>query len=241
MIPTTWFRRLILAVFVVEVGATILWLASLAVTDKADKAFAQTVAGLVILLVVYTAGPLTARFLAPVASSSRPLTERLQAAEAATAIGLPVFLYDHKDVNAVTVGMLQRHSRVYVTSGMVERVSDAGLEAVLAHEATHAREHHILISFTYACCYAMVAHATDSDGLFLIGFLGFMALRRWSEYRADAGAAAAVGKQNTITMLEELSLVYKTPKVARWLSFASPYPTLPMRIEAVRTGKGRLI
>jgi Zn-dependent protease with chaperone function len=152
----------------------------------------------------------------------------------------PVFLYDHVDQTASTVGILPRHSRVYVTSGLIARITDQGLKGILAHENTHVRECHIFVTFLYACGYAFLAHVTDSTRLFLFGFLGFMALRRYLEYRADAGGAHDAGRDTMLTGLRELHTMYPTKRWSRWFVFAAPYPTIPMRIRALETGRFRL-
>lgn len=241
MLPSTWFRRLILALAILEVAGALMWLAARLVPNPTDKAFAQTVAGMIFLLGFYACAPLSARFLAPVPSTNRPLLDRLAVILASMPFGRPVTLYDHRDVNAITVGLIERHSRVYVTSGLLEHVSDAGLRGVLAHEAVHVQEHHILITFTYACAYALLAHYVSSNKLFLLGFLGFMMLRRYLEYRADAGAAARVGCEAMVTALRELQSVYGEKRWSRWFVFAAPYPSLSMRIAALQTGRRPLL
>lgn len=237
MIPSTWFRRLVLALFILEVAGALMWLATRLVPDPADRAFAQTAAGLVFLLGFYAGGPLSARFLAPFPSADGAMQARLASVVGKLPRAHPVFLYEHKDQNANTVGILARQSRIYVTSGLMEGLSDEGLKGVLAHEDTHIHEHHILVTFTYACTYALVAHFTDSTRLFLFGFVAFMTLRRYLEYRADAGAAALVGKDAMVAGLRELLAMYPVKWWSRWFVFAAPYPTLPMRIRAVETGK----
>ncbi|MFN7570498.1 MAG: M48 family metalloprotease [Betaproteobacteria bacterium] len=237
MIPSTWFRRLILALAILEFAGAVMWLATRLVPNPADKAFAQTVAGMVFLLGFYACAPLSARFLAPKPSSNGPLLARLREIALALPARWPVTLYDHRDVNAITVGIIERHSRVYVTSGLMACVSDKGLKGILAHEETHVREHHILTTFTYACAYALLAHYVSSNKVFLLGFVGFMTLRRYLEYRADAGGAASAGREAMLTALHELKAVYKEQRWTRWLMFAMPYPSLSMRIAALQTGR----
>lgn len=237
MIPSTWFRRLLLALFILEVAGALMWLASRLMPSQEDQAFAQTVAGVVFLLGFYSGGPLLAKFLAPIPSENKEMQERLERVAKTLPGSRPVFLYDHKDESANTVGILASQSRVYVTTGLMKSVSDEGLRGILAHEDAHVREHHILVTFTYACTYAFLSHAVHSNKLFVFGFAAFLALRRYLEYRADAGGASRVGGEVMVKALKELHALYPTKWWSRWFVFGAPYPTMEMRIEAVKTGK----
>ena len=176
MIPSTWYRRLIVVLFILGVAVFLMWLASQVVSNPADRPFAQTAAGLVLLLGFYAGTPLTARFLAPQPSGDQAMQARLSRVAASVPGAGPVFLYDHKDQSATTVGIVAAHSRVYVTSGLMNGVSDEGLRAILAHEGTHVREHHILVAFAYANVYALLANVIGSSGFFLLGFVASRAL-----------------------------------------------------------------
>jgi len=90
-----------------------------------------------------------------------------------------------------------------------------------------------LIAFVYACTYALLVQLTDSTWLFALGLLGFLALRRYFEYRADAGAARLVGKDAVLTGLSELQAIYPSRRWTRWLVVFASHPTLPMRIRAL--------
>lgn len=236
MIPSTWYRRVVLFLFTMEVAGALLWLSSEAVNNDQDRPFAQTVAGLILLLGIYAGGPLTARFLAPQKSTNAALLARLERMRATLPVRRRVFLYDHKAESAVAVGIIASHARIYITSGMLERLSDEGLRGILAHEETHIREHHILLIFCYASVYAFAAQIANSAALFVAGFVAFMTLRRIFEYRADAGAAELVGKAAVIVALDELHRMFPTQRGSRFFVFASPYPTLPMRVRAVVDG-----
>jgi len=237
MIPSSWFRRLILAFFLLELAGVLMWLATILFPNPTDKATAQTIAGIVFLFGFYAGAPLSARFLAPVGSGDRTMTCRLSLILSQMPPTYPVFLYDHADQNANTVGIMARHSRIYVTSGLMNSMSNDGLKGILAHENAHIREHHIMIAFAYACTYALLVQLTDSTWLFALGLLGFLALRRHFEYRADAGAARLVGKDAVLTGLRELQAIYPSRSWTRWLVAFASHPTLAMRIRALVSGR----
>jgi heat shock protein HtpX len=239
MIPSSWFRRLVLALFILEVAGALMWFAARLAPDT-DKALAETIAGMVFLLGFYSSAPLSAHFLAPKETEDLVMQKRLASVVERMPRACPVFLYDHEQQNANTVGVLARHSRVYITSGLMRVLSDEGLKGILAHEDGHVQEHHILVVLIYACTYALIAHVAEDHNLFIFGFLAFMTLRRHLEYRADASAGKLVGSAAIVTGLKELSTVYPTKRISRWFIFAMAYPTLPMRIKALETGRQQL-
>jgi len=239
MIPSPWYRRLIVALVVLEVAGALMWLAT-RFAPESQRALAQTFAGLVFLMGFYSAAPLSARFLAPKETQDQAMKDRLSRVIAGMPRKRPVFLYDHPEQNANTVGLSAGTSRIYVTTGLMALLSDEGLRGILAHEDTHIHEHHILAVLAYACSYSLVAHLAEDSLVFYFGFLAFMTLRRHLEFRADAGAAVLVGTAAIVTGLKELATVYQTKRSARWFVFAMSYPTLPMRIRALETGRQTL-
>lgn len=241
MIPSSWFRRLILFLFVMEVGGGILWASAKLAPDQAHSNLLQTIGSLTFLFGFYAGTPLMARFLAPVPSGSKERQQRLAGIMGKYGETRPVFLYDHRDQEANTVGLWPSQARIYLTSGLLDNMSDAGLTAVIAHENTHARERHILFAFAYACIFAIGSYVSGSNWFFAIGFLIFLGLRRYSEYRADAGGARQVGQTAMLTGLRELAVMYPSKAWHRWLAIIMAYPTLPMRIRAIETGRPALV
>lgn len=240
MIPAHWFRRFVLAVFILEVAGGVLWVSARLAPDPDHRPLAQTVASLIFLAGVYASGPLAARFLVPVASSDLSLRERLTKIAATLPSAPPINLYDHPAKEANTVGLLPRHARVYVTAGLLTGMSDEGVRGVLAHELVHVQEWHILAILLYACCFVLGSHFLDNR-LFLVGFLLFLMLRRYTEYRADAGAARIVGTATMLTALRELAVLYPSRPWHRWVSFLTAYPTLFMRMRALEAGRRPLL
>lgn len=245
MIPTHWFRRIILILFIMEVGGGIFWVAGRIFPDPsynpAAHMAAQIAASLVFLFGFYAAGPLSARFLAPVASSDPARQRRLAAVVGSLTDSSPVFLYDHPANEANTVGLVPAHSRIYLTTGLLDNLSDQGLNGVIAHENAHVRERHILVTLVFACCFVIGSHTVLSRYFFLAAFLLFLLLRRYCEYRADAGGAAILGRDTMLVALQELAALYPTKPWQRALSFLSAYPTLPMRMRALETGRKALV
>ena len=201
----------------------------------------QALGSLVFLFGFYAGAPLAARFLAPHASAHVDQQARISAIVATVPGSRPVFLYDHADPQANTAGLFSCHSRVYVTTGLLVGLSDDGMRGVIAHENAHVREHHVFAMFVYASAFTLGSHWLDSNLFFFLAFLVFLGARRYSEFRADAGAARVVGREVVLVMLRELAVLYPSRSWVRWLSFASAYPTLAMRIRALETGRVSLL
>jgi heat shock protein HtpX len=236
MIPSPWFRRVLLMMAIVELGAAILWIASYLTPNPADEAFSQTVAMIVFLLTYYTGAPLAAKFLAPHQSDSDELQLRLKQIVSSMPVPMPpITLYDHPSANAIGVGILPQWSRVYVTTGLLNSMSDQGIRGLLAHERTHVVESHVMMLFTYSATYALLSHLFHSGTFTLLGLLVFFAFRRYLEYRADAGAKRLVG-MDADQSLKELEKEYPTGKLSRVFVIFSSYPTLPMRQAALVKG-----
>lgn len=240
MIPSHWFRRVVLVLCLMGIGAVMLWVTGLA-TDPLIRPMVQAAGSVAFLFIFYATAPLTARFLAPRPSHDRDLQERLARIVATLSACPPVTLHDHADPQANTVGLLPRWSRIYLTTGLLDSMSDEGVLGVLAHESAHIHEHHILATFLYASGFAVSSQLLADDNIFFAALLLFLGLRRYSEYRADAGAVAMVGRDTMLTTLRELARSYPSKAWHRWFSFANIYPTLPMRIRAVETGRKELL
>lgn len=241
MIPSHWFRRIILFVFIMTVAGGILWATARFSTNPATKSMIEALGTVIFLFGFYASAPLSARFLASRPSRDAALQERLARIVASIPGGRRIFLYDHVDKEANTVGLLPRHSRIYVTTGLLTNMSDEGMRGVIAHENIHVQEHHIFATFTYACGFAVSSLLLENYNFFFAAFLLFLGLRRYCEYRADAGAAITAGRETMLTALRELAAFYPTKSWLRWFSFANAHPTLAMRIRALETGRKALV
>lgn len=119
-------------------------------------------------------------------------------------------IHEHPNPEANSVGLLPRWSRIYLTTGLLNSMRDEGVCGMLAHESPHIREHHILATFLYASAFAVSSQLLADDHFFFAALLLFLELRRYSEYRADAGAVAVVGRETLLTMLRELANLINT-------------------------------
>ena len=181
----------------------ILWVTVLA-TDPVIRPMVQAARSVTFLFVFYATAPLTARFLAPQLSRDPELQNRLARILTALPSCAPVTLHDHADLEANSVGLLPRWSLIYLTTGLLNSMSDEGVRGVLAHESAHIREHHILATFLYASAFAVSSKLMADDNFFFATLLLFLGLRRYSKYRADAGAVAVVGRETMLTTLREV-------------------------------------
>jgi heat shock protein HtpX len=124
--------------------------------------------------------------------------------------------------NAFAMGRSQKSATVCATTGIMELLSPAELEGVLAHELTHVINRDVAI-LTLASFFASIASMIvqfgfffggggddDDDGpgflvvllvalaVYIISFFLMMALSRYREFAADRGAAVITGRPSAL-------------------------------------------
>ncbi len=131
--------------------------------------------------------------------------------------------------NAFAVGRSPKSSTVCVTTGLLEKLSSAELEAVLGHELTHIQNRDVMV-MTLASFFASIAAFivqmgfwfggafgdSDNDGpgfivvilvsavVYMISFVLLQALSRYREFAADRGSALITGRPSAL-----VSALYK--------------------------------
>ena len=134
-----------------------------------------------------------------------------------------VAVADTRMPNAFALGRSPKNATVCATTGIMELLSPAELEGVMAHELTHVKNRDVLI-MTVASFFASVAammmqfglffggggHSDDDDGpgflvillaslvVYVLSFLLMMALSRYREFSADRGAALTTGRPSAL-------------------------------------------
>jgi heat shock protein HtpX len=124
--------------------------------------------------------------------------------------------------NAFAMGRSQKSATVCATTGIMELLSPAELEGVLAHELTHIINRDVMI-MTLASFFASIASMIvqfgfffgggsddDDDGpgvlaviavamaVYVISFFLMQALSRYREFAADRGAAVITGRPSAL-------------------------------------------
>jgi heat shock protein HtpX len=125
--------------------------------------------------------------------------------------------------NAFAMGRSQKAATVCVTTGVMELLSPAELEGVLAHELTHIINRDVMI-MTLASFFATIASfivqfgfffggggdSDDDDGpgflvvllvavaVYIVSFFLMQALSRYREFAADRGAAVITGRPSAL-------------------------------------------
>jgi heat shock protein HtpX len=125
--------------------------------------------------------------------------------------------------NAFAMGRSKKHATVCVTTGIMEILSPAELEGVLAHELAHIRHRDVVI-MTVASFFASIAsmiiqfgfffgggHSDDDDNpsflvlflvslvVYVISFFLMAALSRYREFAADRGAAEITRRPSALS------------------------------------------
>jgi heat shock protein HtpX len=165
-------------------------------------------------------------------------------------MGLPkpkVAILQNDMPNAFATGRNYSHSLVAVTTGLMNRLDDKEIEAVLAHELSHIKHRDIFVitfasfvvsvlSYAIYIVLAMVMRGDDREGGFgasmfawiismilsnTIGLILINTVSRYREYGADRGAAYALGSpDNMISALKKISGARYSGDAARGLESA---------------------
>ena len=162
------------------------------------------------------------------------LLSTVQRQAAAAGIGMPeVAIYSAPEINAFATGMDRDDALVAVSTGLLQNMSDAEAEAVLAHEISHiANGDMVTLALIQGVVNTFVIFLSRLVGLLVdrvllrnergsgMGYylslmlsqlvLGMLAsvivlwFSRQREFRADAGAAALAGRGKMIAALRRL-------------------------------------
>ncbi|MDP2326224.1 MAG: protease HtpX [Gammaproteobacteria bacterium] len=192
------------------------------------------------------------KFIAKRSTGARVITEPANAEEAwllatvrrqatQAGIGMPeVAIYDAPDVNAFATGARRDSALVAVSTGLLRKMKQNEIEAVLAHEITHvANGDMVTLTLIQGVVNTFVIFLSRIIGRFVDqvifrserghgpGFfitvmvaqlvLGILAsvivawFSRQREFRADAGGAKLSGRQNMVAALESLQRAHEPP------------------------------
>jgi heat shock protein HtpX len=126
--------------------------------------------------------------------------------------------------NAFAIGRSRKHATVCATTGIMELLSPAELEGVMAHELSHIANRDVMV-MTLASFFASIASMIvqfgfffgggggrdrDDDGpsffvvilismaVYAVSFLLMQALSRYREFAADRGAAVITGRPSAL-------------------------------------------
>jgi heat shock protein HtpX len=132
-----------------------------------------------------------------------------------------VAVADTRMPNAFALGRSPKSATVCATTGIMELLSPAELEGVMAHELTHVANRDVLV-MTLASFFATIAAyivqfgflfggSSDDDdnpsamvlflvsiGVYVVSFFLMQALSRYREFAADRGAALITGRPSAL-------------------------------------------
>jgi heat shock protein HtpX len=149
-------------------------------------------------------------------------------------IGMPeVGIFDSPDPNAFATGASRNSALVAVSTGLLQRMNEREVDAVLGHEISHVANGDMVtlaliqgVVNTFVIFLSRIIgnivdrsvfRSEDGRGpayfisvivaeivLGILASLIVLAFSRWREFRADRGGAQLAGKQNMISALEAL-------------------------------------
>ena len=114
--------------------------------------------------------------------------------EMAIASGLPrpsIWVVPDKDPNAFATGTDEFHAHVAVTEGLLEQLNRDELQAVVAHEMAHIRNHDVKLMTLLAALVGVIVLISDGAWRF-IGYGGRVGGRSGGGKKGGAGAAAVI-------------------------------------------------
>jgi heat shock protein HtpX len=148
-------------------------------------------------------------------------------------------IYQSDEPNAFATGPAKSMALVAVSTGLLQRMNRAEIEAVLGHEISHiANGDMVTMTLLQGVVNAFVMFlsrlvafvlTTDRDNrrspgfayyiiqfvlqivFMILGSLVVAAFSRWREFRADAGSAKLVGREKMVAALQELQRSYEMP------------------------------
>ncbi|MGE5320827.1 MAG: M48 family metalloprotease [Hyphomicrobiaceae bacterium] len=180
--------------------------------------------------------PAICRSMAASTLAANPLHAALEQGQAGLAdAGLPqppVQLFDHAMPFVLTAGLVPSQCEVFVSTGLVSRLSPAGLKFLLARAATHATLRQRLAALLPLLAFTVVL-PDDLKSLATWvatgGFLLLWLMLHWLfELDADRSAARALGPEAVDALQEWLAVSQAHPA---WLS---AHPPVRWRVRAVR-------
>lgn len=143
-----------------------------------------------------------------------------------------VGVYDSEEVNAFATGPSKSNSMVAVSTGLLRRLDQQQVEAVLGHEVSHIANGDMVtmtliqgvinafVMFFARIVSRIIAQALDEKARFWVEYLVYIAVSivftmlgaivvnyfsRRREFRADAGSARLLGPQKMISALRALA------------------------------------
>lgn len=159
----------------------------------------------------------------------------------------------NKTANAVVAGVWPFPNHVFLTDYLLDHFEEPEVEAVVAHEIGHAKEHHVAIKVGSTLVYLgmlllvplLVPLLEGAPGWLQVGFLialpvfllgWFFFLRGWIsmrlEYRADDHAQRVVGTETMVRALDKLAdLNMAKRRTGRLWNLVQQHPGIEQRIE----------
>jgi heat shock protein HtpX len=175
----------------------------------------------------------------PSTPAERWLVETVASHARAAGIGMPeVGVFDSPEPNAFATGARRDAALVAVSTGLLQRMDEPEVQAVLGHEVTHiANGDMVTLTLIQGVVNTFVIFLSrilgnlvdrtffkSDDGRgpayficvivseIILGFLASMivlAFSRWREFRADRGGAKLAGTHNMIAALEALKAAHE--------------------------------
>ena len=185
----------------------------------------------------------------PSTPAERWLVETVASHARAAGIGMPeVGVFDSPEPNAFATGARRDAALVAVSTGLLQRMNEPEVQAVLGHEVTHIANGDMVtltliqgVVNTFVIFFSRILGNLIDRTFFrsdegrgpayfisvivceiILGFLAsliVLAFSRWREFRADRGGAKLAGTNNMIAALEALKAAHEPLPAKQFASF----------------------
>jgi heat shock protein HtpX len=185
----------------------------------------------------------------PTSPAEQWLVSTVRAHAQAAGIGMPeVGIFQSPEPNAFATGARRDHALVAVSTGLLQRMNQDEIRAVLGHEITHVANGDMVtltliqgVVNTFVIFLSRIIGnivdrtvfgnregrgiaylATVIVAQLVLGVLAsmiVMAFSRWREFRADSGGARLAGKDNMIAALERLKAAHDPLPSSQFAAF----------------------
>jgi heat shock protein HtpX len=185
----------------------------------------------------------------PSTPTERWLVETVAAHARAMGIGMPeVGVFDSPQPNAFATGARRDHALVAVSTGLLQRMNEREVQAVLGHEISHVANGDMVtltliqgVVNTFVIFLSRIVGNIVDKAFFrsengrgpayficviaseiVLGFLAsliVLAFSRWREFRADRGGAKLAGTANMIAALEALRTAHEPLPAQQFANF----------------------
>ena len=241
----------------------LIWVVAINVVNLQGNALVGAISDVVLLVLLLALTPVVLIRALPTRSIAGPLRSRLDALLAERGVrvrDIRVWQTRSQKVgNALVLGAVPRFRYVILTDYLLDNLAEKELEAIVAHEMGHAKQHHVLLkllglvaviavvaggSIALSVAFEGLSEALVAIALPLAFIVGALLVQGWLglvlERKADDYGAELIGVEPMVGALERLGAMnMMKPRTGLLWDVLNQHPGLEQRIERLRRATER--